>query len=390
MPSTDPAHATLLTGLWPRTHGIRQNGERMARPNTATLATWARSAGYQTAAFTSRTRLRPSELGLGGFDDETGPEGLARPGVETLGDARLWLRLHAHQPFFVWVHLFEPHWPYEPPATFGARFLTPGTPAAPAVPPIRDLPATRPLPSELIATLVALYDGEIAYMDALLGDFLEWIDDHLPGSESPLIIVVGDHGEILGELEPRLGVAFEHGGWLSQGALQVPLLLHWEGRLPAGRVVETPIALVDLPPTLFELLGVGGFSTQGRSVAAAVRGRGAETDGGGGADEHGRYVYSERRALPPGSRHGGGATAQYAVQDTRHKLILSEPGRRSELYDLVADPGETRNLADVSLADRDRLLTALDAWLADTPAAAPGAGVAPEKAEALRALGEGD
>jgi len=382
MPTTDPAHATMLTGLYPRTHGIRQNGERMARPNAETLATWARSAGYQMAAFTSRKYLRPSELALGGFDDETGPEDFARRGIETLAEARLWLRLHAHEPFFVWIHLFEPHWPYEPPATFGARFLAPGTTT---VPRIRDLPAARPLSPELIATLVDLYDGEIAYMDALVADFLQWVGERLPADDPPLIVVVGDHGEAMGELEQRLGFAFDHGKWLYQGILQVPLVLHWEGRLPAGRVVETPIALVDLAPTLFELLGVDGFSTQGRSLASAILGRGAEGD-----DRDGRhsYVYSEQRELPAAYQRLVGTTTQYAVQDARHKLILSEPGRRSELYDLVADPGETRDLADASPADRDRLLAALDAWLADTPAAAPGEGIAPEKIEALRALGD--
>jgi arylsulfatase A-like enzyme len=98
-------------------------------------------------------------------------------------------------------------------------------------------------------------------------------------------------------------------------------------------------------------------------------------------------VYSERRQLPESYQRLIGSTAQYAVQDARYKLILSEPGRRSELYDLGADPGESRNLADASPAERDRLRAALDAWLADTPAAAPGDGVAPEKLEALRALG---
>jgi len=380
MPTTDPAHATLLTGLYPRTHGIRQNGERMAQPGAETLATWARAAGYQTAAFASRKHLRPSELALGGFDDETGPEDFARRGVETLADARLWLRLHAHQPFFVWIHLFEPHWPYEPPAAFAARFLPPGTASVPRV---RSLPAARPMSPELIATLVALYDGEIAYMDTLIGDFLQWISERLPANEPPLIIVAGDHGEAMGELEQRLGFAFDHGKWLYQGILQVPLVLHWEGRLPAGRVVDTPIDLVDLAPTLFDLLGVDGFSAQGRSFAAAVRGPGAEA----GSDGRDRYVYSERRELPATYQKIVGSAAQYAVQDARYKLILSLPERRSELYDLVADPAETRNLADISPAERDRLLAALDAWLADTPAAAPSEGIAPEKMDALRALG---
>ncbi len=240
-------------------------------------------------------------------------------------------------------------------------------------------------------TLAARYDGEIAYMDALVGDFLRWLRDHLGADHSPLVIVAGDHGEALGELEQRPGVGGGHSRWLSEGMLHVPLVIHWEGRLPAGRVLETPIALVDVAPTLFELLGVDGFSTQGQSVAAAVLG-GKAHDGADPAGEVGpagrrSYVYSERPALPAHSKPLAGAAAQYAVQDGRYKLILSEPGRRTELYDLLADPGEGQNLTDAAPAERDRLLAALDAWLADTPAVAPSEGVAPEKFEALRSLG---
>jgi arylsulfatase A-like enzyme len=378
MPTTDPAHATMLTGLYPRTHGIRQNGERMTRPDAATLATWARGAGYRTAAFTSRKHLRPSELGLAGFEHESGPQEFARPGIETLAEARLWLRLHAHEPFFVWLHLFEPHWPYEPPAGHAMPFLPSQTIALPR---IGRLPPARPLSPDLIATLVNLYDGEIAYMDALVADVLAWIGERLPAGDPPLIVVVGDHGEAMGELEQRLGFAFDHGKWLYQGILQVPFVVHWEGRITPGRVVDAPAELVDLAPTLFDLLGVEGFQTQGRSLVPDI------SDGAGPAAASGRYAFSERRTLPETYTRQVGSTAQYAVQDGRYKLILSEPERRIELYDLTDDPEETRNLAAARVAEQQRLLDALDAWLARTPAAVPGSGIDAEKTEALRALG---
>ena len=373
MPTTDPAHATIFTGLYPRTHGVRKNGVSLPRAGVQTLAAWARGRGYRTGAFISRKHLVPSELGLEGFERESGPADEARDGSETVAAALAWLEQQDEGRVFVWLHLFDPHWPYQAPEPFETRFLDPSLPRV-LQPPWE--PARARYSEPVIEATTALYDGELAYTDTLVERFLTGLAGWLPQGESPLVIVVGDHGEAMGELEERLGFAFDHGKYLYQGILRVPLLIRWPGHLPAGLVVDEVVELVDLAPTLFELLGEEGFPAQGRSRAAALRGAGAEPAQA--------YAFSERRELadaPPAS------DGQLAVQDGRYKLILTEPGRQVELYDLREDPREERDLSQERAAERERLLAALERWLRETPASAGSAEIPPEKIEALRALG---
>jgi arylsulfatase A-like enzyme len=374
MPTTDPAHVAMLTGLYPRTHGILQNGERVMQDGLPNLASWARAAGYRTAAFTSRRHLDPDALNLDGFDFRSVPAKDVRPGAETFADARRWLDENADEPFFVWLHVFEPHWPYEPPLEHAAPFLPAGTTT---VPQFTQLPPVRPMSDDVIATLVGLYDGEISYMDGLVAGMIEWIDAKLPENDPPLVVVVGDHGEVMGELEKRFTFAFDHGKYLYEGTLHVPLFVRWPGHVKAGHVVETTAEQVDIAPTLFELAGVPGFATYGRSLVPDLLGKSKDES----------YAFTQRRTLPEDQRKRTGATSQYAVQDAHYKLILSEPGRRTELYDLTSDPGETRDLSSTDPANKDRLLAALDAWLEHIPVAGESSGISPEKVEALRALG---
>lgn len=375
MPTTDPSHATILTGLYPRTHGIRKNGATLASPGVRSLAAWARAQGYRTAAFISRKHLIPSELGLDGFDHQSGPAVGERDGGETVSQALAWLEQQGQERIFVWIHLFDPHWPYDPPEAFAKRFLDPSLPRARQQP---WEPGRARYPEPVIEATTALYDGELAYTDSLVERFLTRLERRLP-EDPPLVIVVGDHGEAMGELEERLGFAFDHGKYLYQGILRVPLLIRWPGRLPGGTVVDEVVELVDLAPTLFELLGAEGFRTQGRSRVGAMRG------GPPGLED--AYAFSERRELQDRPRRDLGSDEQLAVQDRRYKLILSQPGRRVELYDLREDPGEERDLSRDLSAERERLLAALERWLRETPSIEGAAEIPPEKLEALRALG---
>jgi arylsulfatase A-like enzyme len=145
----------------------------------------------------------------------------------------------------------------------------------------------KPHAPEVARALVAAYDAEIAYADFELDRFLEWLERRLPSP--PLLVVVGDHGEFMAELEPRILFAFGHGWYLYQGNLHVPFLMHWPGRLPAQRVVPGTIELVDLAPTLFALLEAPGFPVQGSNLLPRIRGGG----------EHGKaqeYAFSQRRS----------------------------------------------------------------------------------------------
>jgi arylsulfatase A-like enzyme len=378
MPTTDPAHASMLTGLHPRHHGIRMNGQRMADDGVPTLASWARRLGYRTAAFVSRAHLRPEELGLAGFEHSEGPTDtqVQIVGGRTLDAATTWIRAHASELLFVWVHLFDPHTPYGAPPPFTHHFCEAGDRA----PPMRGNGASRDAyaPSE-VRVLTALYDGEIAYVDELAGRLFKMVREVLPAGEAPLVIVAGDHGEALGELDERLRYAFDHGALLYQGIIEVPLVLRWDGVLPAGRTIEGPASLVDVAPTLFELMGDAGFPTEGVSLLGQIRGE----DG-----PKRQLVFTERRLLPFAKRLRYRALEQFSVQDGRYKLILSTPFARTELYDLDRDPGERENLARALPDVEAELRGAIERWRQEVPTlASRDAVIPPEKVEALRALG---
>ncbi len=376
MPMTDPAHASILTGLQPRTHGIRMNGHTLADPSIPTLASWARGLGYHTAAFVSRAHLVPSELRLQGFEHEEGPEGAQRIGGKTVTSAMAWMRAHRSEPMFVWVHLFDPHTPYGAPTPFLFRFGTPGDPA----PVYRGNGASRdPYPPTEIRVMTALYDDEIAYADDLAGQLVALADELAPPGNPPLVVVTADHGETLAERDRTHRYAFDHGQLLYQEVLEVPLILRRPGVLPAGHVLPGPASLIDLAPTIVELVGAPGFAVHGRSLVPEI---------GGQEPAGARLVFSERRLLPFSKQMRWRSFEQFSVQNGRYKLILSTPFARTQLYDLRDDPGEAHDLARALPAVEAELRGALEQWRAslaatgDTSAAVP-----PEKVRALRALG---
>jgi len=377
LPTTDPAHLTMLTGLYPRTHGVWANGVLMADPGLPNLAKWAQAQGYRTASFISRKHLIPSELDLLGFDHEDGPDERVRPGEETIEAAQRWIERYGDDPFFLWLHLFDPHEPYDSPAEFQRRWRPADAPESERV---KNLPGRPAYAPEMLDVIVSEYDGALAYTDHLAEAFLDWLDAQLPAGEEALLVITSDHGEILDELDSRMQYAFDHGDTLHQGGLEVPWLIRWPGQVPAGRVVEEVVELVDLAPTLFDLMGVPGFATQGRSRAASIAGKQATP----GPD----LAFTQRRVARRQFAEDPSAIDQFAVQDRRYKLIVSLPSRRTELYDLEKDPFESRDLASELPAERDRLLGAFDAWIAKTPLDAKRSAEIPaDKVEALRALG---
>ncbi len=344
-PITLPSHATMLTGLVPRRHGVRANSRFPLGPEPPVLAEALAAAGYRTAAFVSSAvldRRAGLERGFAHYDDtvRVGDRRAfnyeERAASQTV-DAVLARLPELEPPFLLWVHLFDPHLPYVPPEPFRSRF------------------ADRP------------YDGEIAFADAQFGRLL----DAVRRRAGPLLVAVaGDHGESLGEHDED-----GHGVFLYQSTQRVPLILAGPG-VPAGRVVERNVGLVDLAPTLLELLGlvalegIDGVSLRPLLEADAADGTGPP--------------YELESFFP---RLSYGWSPLRALVHGRWKYVEApEP----ELYDLGADPGERRNL----VAERGRIARRLARMLAgrigdDDPgfAAAPDDPELAERRRRLESLG---
>ena len=305
VPLTRPSHVTLFTGLLPFEHGIRDNVSPSVVPDTPLLAEAFKKAGFATAAFVSSVVLA-SESGLDrGFDVYSdrfeGARGDAqflntvqKRGDVTLAEATAWLEANHARRVFAWIHLYDPHDPYEPPEPYASRY------------------ADRP------------YDGEVAWSDELIGR-LDATLTRLGLAKDTLLVVASDHGEGLGEHDESL-----HGFFAYQTTLRVPLIVRGPGIPPRTRLATTA-ALVDVFPTVLDLAGLTSPGpVSGRSLAAPLRGSAASAE---------PTVYAE--TLVP-LLHFGWSDLR-VVREGRFKYIQAP---RPELYDLDSDPGERTNLAE--------------------------------------------
>jgi len=308
-PITLPAHASLLTGAYPFVHGVRNNGTFSLNDRIPTLGTALHDRGYRTGAFVSAFVL-DRRYGLGrGFDVYDDRMSLERRGDRTAAAAIAWLRTAGSQPFFVWLHLYDPHDPYSPPAPFSQTF------------------ADRP------------YDGEIAFADSVVASLLQEITRTRPAS-STLVAVVGDHGESLGDHGEATHAVFVY-----QSTLRVPLILSWPGSLPAGRRVTAPVRAIDLAPTLLDLAGAPPLAgAQGSSLRPLVAGQPLKTAHAIYAESYFPQLYMNWAPLR-------------TLQDERWKFIdAPEP----ELYDLASDADEHTNVFDRMPGRAAELRLALD------------------------------
>lgn len=340
---TLPSHANILTGQLPPRHGVRDNAGFRLAPDVETLATHLRRRGYRTAAFVSAFPL-DSQFGLGpGFDvyddrltSGTRPAFLIqeRPAARTVGLAKRWIDASGAEPWFAWVHVYEPHFPYDPPGRFASSW--PGEP----------------------------YLGEVAAADAALAAILEPI--LAAGADGHTIVVVtSDHGEALGEH----GEA-SHGVFAYDSVLRVPLVIY-APRMFGPRVVEAPVRHVDLLPTLLDALAV--------PIPAGLDGRSLLPVVGGSETNVNSVVYFEALSA---SLNRGWAPLRGLIQDGFKYIDLPLP----ELYDLRGDPGEVRNLAASDPGRTAALRARLDEFGSADPAGK--AGRAPVAVrERLRSLG---
>jgi arylsulfatase A-like enzyme/Flp pilus assembly protein TadD len=338
VPLTLPAHVSIMTGLEPPSHGVRENGVHRFSGQPPPLAVRLRERGYATAAFVGAfvlDRRFGLDAGFDAYDDQVPRDPAAtevleaeRPGDRVVDRALGWLDTQRPglTPYFLWVHLYDPHAPYTPPSDFLAR--------AGADP----------------------YDGEVRFADAQVARLLSAVDRRRERDRT-LVIVVGDHGESLGEHGEAT-----HGILLYDAALRVPLVVAGPGIRPAVR--DDPASVIDVAPIA---LARAGAEWSGMAGVDLVSGP-AEAD---------RELYAETDY----PRVGGWRPLRSLVQD-RWKVIVSD---ETELYDLDTDPAEQRNVA----AGRASTARAMAARLAgrSIPAAPPTPAPSPDAAERLRALG---
>jgi arylsulfatase A-like enzyme/Tfp pilus assembly protein PilF len=299
-PITLPSHTSILSGLLPPRHGVRDNaGYVFDAAQHPYLPRVLKDAGYDTAGFVSGYVLRGSTglaAGFDVYDDRLEPEAgqsmdaVQRPGPETARLAMEWVRARADRPFFLFLHLYEPHAPYLPPEPFASRYENP-------------------------------YDGEVAAADAVVGDVLGELRRR-GLYDRAVVVLLSDHGEGLGDHGEQF-----HGVLLYREALQVPLLVKLPGSRQGGRRVAAPARLVDLVPTLLGLTGREPLAgLDGASLLELLQPEAAS-----------RKVYSETFY----SRLHYGWSDLASVIDGRFHYI---EGPDPELYDLAADPAERENV----------------------------------------------
>jgi choline-sulfatase len=362
-PFTAPSHATILTGTYPQFHGVDDFQVPLSKDLPFAPAI-LKAHSYHTAAFVGSIVLDPSQgLGVGldrGFDTYDAGFHMAVPGEDhysstgrrgtvVVEHALAWLSEHPRGPFFIWVHLYDAHFPYDPPEPFLGRYKS------------------------------APYDGGVAYVDSALGKLLRQL--RARGLyENSLIAVMADHGESLGDHGEQF-----HGFFLYDATIHVPLLLKLPGERFAAKRIDNPVGLVDVLPTILQTVGIPvPEQIQGESLldmmkpklptaasgpvapaSSPDRPRYAETDYGLRA-----YGWSSERSLRTG------------------KYLFIEAPRR-ELYDLAADPKAEHDLGAASKAVADTLQGQLDAFRRKTTRSgeAPRAVADPEAQEKLAALG---
>jgi arylsulfatase A-like enzyme len=344
-PKTTPSHMTLFTSLYPSVHGVELWDERtpghVLNPAVHTLAEVLKNAGYATAAFTGGANIHASRGFDHGFDVYKHSGQLHR--------ASRWLGHHRHGKFFLFFHTYDVHDPYVPP-THWLEHFAPGYdgPVRQAVERLRDnapgwwkahrifWDSVRPNDERDARFVAGLYDATIRHMDeATMAPLLDRLEE-LDLARDTLVVLTSDHGEAFGE----------HGIFLHDdlytGTLHVPLIMRFPGKLPAGRRIATRAGLIDVMPTLLELLGVPApAGMQGASLVPVL----------GGNDGAPRTAVSEY------SNAAIGRTFE-AVRHERLSYIVDGPSEH--LFDLAVDPAEQRNV----VAEQPRALATMRGELA--------------------------
>lgn len=345
---TLPSHVSLLTGLLPEAHGVQR--PRHTLPGwPVTLAELMTAEGYQTAAVVSAPFLNSSygmDQGFAFYDDESvafssnadSHVGTTAPQVhEAAGE---WLRASQDERFFLFVHYWDVHYDYNPPPPYDTLF-DPGYDGDINANAFESNPRIHEgMPARDLAHIEALYDGEIAFTDDYIGQLLDLLEE-LDLTSNTLVILTADHGDEF----------FEHGNKghyknLHEEVLRIPLIMRLPGELPSGVRIDDVVSLVDIAPTILDLVGVESRPPmQGRSLLPWLSGESSEAI--------------------PGTGYASFLERQAAVRSASEKYIYFLSTGRSQLYDLVADPQEQEDLAKQGETDSNPRARAAIAELVD-------------------------
>jgi len=359
VPLTPPSHMVILSGTYPMWNGLRDFSVPKVRQDAQIIAEAFARHGYETAAFVSTVVLSAfwgMSRGFETYDAQIEfPRGTAgsdaeRRAGETIDHVLAWFQAHdpgrtGAKPFFVWVHLYDPHWRYDPPEPFHTQYSS------------------------------HLYDGEIAYADSQLGRLFDYLREK-GVYDRALIVLVADHGESLGEHGE-----VEHGYFIYRSTLRVPLIFKLpraEAGAGEGRVIETPVGAIDVAPTLLELTHLQdpiSRQFQGASLAGLVLNKTKATE---------RPVYSE--SYYAHNSYGWGSLR--SISTAQYQYIAAP---RPELYDVIRDPSEKHNVYAQHGADaaalHDQLLDIDRRYTDRTSSPTSGAPLSAETVEKLRSLG---
>ena len=296
VPLTLPSHCSILTGDYPNYTGVHDNAGFFLKPQQPTLATILKAKGYQTAAFVGSSIL-DGRTGLArGFDQYSDLENAKLPsrrGDQVMQEALAWVQAHKNAKFFVWIHLFDCHWPYAAPEPYRSRYIR------------------RP------------YDGEIAFVDALIGEMTRTLENEKL-YDSTLIVFMSDHGEGLGQHGEQA-----HGLFVYNSTLHIPLIIKAAHAQWKHSRVRSLVRSVDVTPTILQLLSIPQRSQmQGHGLLSMMEGK--DNQGESVAYSETLYPYYHFRWSP-----------LFSVETNRYHYIQAP---HPELYDLQIDPAEKKNI----------------------------------------------
>lgn len=386
-PWTLSAHGSLFTGQFPSTHGATHENHLLS-PDGTVLAEHLKRRGYRTAAFSANEWVSP-ETGFGrGFDAfftqrynnriasravtygrSAGDRLLRRKdsGARRTNQALLeWLDTD-DTPFFAYVHYQEARIPVDPPSPYDEMFVQPGSPASRVTSVNQDCDryfvGKETLEKPALERLCALYDGALHYVDSRLQQVAASLQERDLWDRT-LVVITGDHGESLGE-RGLLGHRFT----LADSLLRVPLILRCPRSVPQGFALEEFAQTTDVLPTILELLDIEPEDDGAQGRVLLREGRATPSPGFAVAERFRSELDGFLKRFPEVDRRSLDVREK-AIRSTREKFVWHSD-EANEFYDLIADPGETRNLIDTEGARADAMRRKLFDWFASIPRREP-------------------